>query len=393
MASLAGPEIIMEAPKNVLFRRFAVAPDCLTGYKREILATWSKPSVPSIAMDTEKADTFPSISLDRSAPWVKLPYPAIDVAWCPFKEGNTYAAFLTACSSCPLQMWDADDASLRASYCCDNALGKTASPHALLWSRCHTFLAGGYGGTCDRIHVRVYDVLREGDTVHSSYCSPCSKGIVSALSDGPPPYGEELLLAGFIRSGNVDVIDTRHFGAAAVLRGLRSGVAQIQVHPTLEYLVFAAGRLGDNRIVCWDIRKSNRIFATFDRKVSTQQTAFFGLILPRGTGGRRTCLVSATHDGGVLVFDDVFVAGEPRRIQASLGPTAGLSVLEDGTVIATVGERQYPVRDTYEANGGESKTNMRLAKRERAPFDDSETETEDGFCNGEFAAGVAVFRL
>ncbi|RNF27546.1 transducin family protein / WD-40 repeat family protein [Trypanosoma conorhini] len=385
----------VEAPSGVLFRRLAVAPDYAAGRKREILATWSTCSVPLLATGAEADDGLPAVRLDRSLPWVKLPYPAIDVAWCPFKEGDSYASFLSACRSCPLQLWDADDASLRASYCCHNALGKPASPFSLLWSRRRTFLVGGYGGADDHVHVRLYDVLREGNTAQASYHSPCSKGIVSALADGPAPYEESLLLAGFVRSGNVDVIDTRHLGAAAVLRGLRSGVAQIQAHPASEYLVYAAGRLGDNRIVCWDLRKCNQILLFVERQLCTQQPTFFGFVRPRGAGERRGRLVSATHDGGVLVFDEDGAAAQPRRVQASLGPTAGLSVLDaEGAVAVTVGKRHYPVRDTYEANGGESRTSMRRrGKRERVPLDDSEPETEGGPCGGEAAAGVATLRV
>ncbi|ESL12043.1 hypothetical protein TRSC58_00195 [Trypanosoma rangeli SC58] len=392
MTPLVGP-MVAEAPKDVLFRRLAVAPDYSAEHNGNILATWSNCSVPLLATSIEKGDDVFSVHLDRSLPWVKLPYPAIDVAWCPFKEGDSYASFLTACRSCPLQLWDTDDASLRASYVCHNALGKPEGPHSLLWSRCRTSIVGGYGGADDHVHVRLYDVLREGSTAQASYQSPCSKGIVSALADGPAPYKESLLLAGFVRSGNVDVIDTRHLGAAAVLRGLRSGAAQIQAHPTSEYLVYAAGRLGDNRIVCWDLRKSNQILFFVERKLCTQQPAFFGF-LPSQEGGRRGHLVSATHDGGILVFDADNAAAPPRRMQASLGPTAGLAVLEDeGAVIVTVGKRQYPVRDTYEANGGELKMCMRRGKRERAPLDDSESEAENESCGEECAAGVAVLKV
>ncbi|KEG15598.1 transducin family protein / WD-40 repeat family protein [Trypanosoma grayi] len=393
-----------EAPGDPLFRRLAVAPDYAALSGGAILATWGARSVPVITAANNKnsADEVPSLCYDRSLPWVGLPYPAMDVVWCPFKKGNSYATFLTACRSCPLQMWDLDDASLRASYCCYNAAGMLAYPHSTLWSRHRTLVAAGYGGSEDNIHVRLYDVLREGSTVVSSYRSPCSKGIVSALSDGPAPCQEKLLLAGFMRSGNVDIVDTRHCGAAAVLRGLRSGVAQVSAHPTAEHMVYAAGRLGDKRIVCWDTRKCNQLLATFEREVRTQQPVHFGFVQRTDTEAPRVDLVSATHDGGVLVFDEAAAAAkevtatarEPRRVGVDLGPTAGLAVLDTNGVIAvTVGEKRYAVQDRCEANTDSPGTMRKPAKRSRDLFEGHDLESDEDSEIGRTAGGIAVLSV
>ncbi|KAH9578668.1 hypothetical protein LSM04_001817 [Trypanosoma melophagium] len=407
------------APDGIYFRHLVVSPDYSIHRGGAILAKWSAPSVPILKVQSTSDDSsLPCVGFDRSVPWVELPYPAIDVAWCPFKEGDGYASFLTACNSSPLQLWDMEDASLRASYCCTNDAGMPACPHSILWSSHRSLVAAGYGGNEDKTHVRFYDILQEGTTVQSSYKSPCSKGLVSALCDGPAPYQENLVLAGFIRSGNVDIIDTRHCGAAAVLRGLRSGVAQIMVHPVSEYLVYAAGRLGDKRIVCWDIRKSTRLLTAFERELRTQQPAMFGFIQRKGVGTQSVNLVTATHDNGVLVFEGNTVtnttntttttnnnntvsssyssashSSEPRRIKAELGSTSGLTILDsNGTIAVTVGERQYYVKDKYESNTGSPQMTERRAKRSRSPLEDhdlpSDNECEEKQMN---AGSIVVF--
>ncbi|ORC87457.1 transducin family protein / WD-40 repeat family protein [Trypanosoma theileri] len=406
------------APDGIYFRQLAVSPDYSNQHGGAMLATWSASSVPVLKLQSTSADSFlPCVDFDRSVPWVKLPYPAIDIAWCPFKEGDGYASFLTACNSCPLQLWDVEDASLRASYCCRNDAGVPAHPHSILWSGRRSLVAAGYGGIEDKTHVRFFDILQEGTTVQSSYASPCSKGFVSALADGPTPYQENLILAGFIRSGNVDIVDTRHCGAAAVLRGLKSGVSQIMVHPISEYLVYAAGRVGDKRIVCWDIRKSTQLLTTFDRELRTQQPAMFGFIQRKGEGTQSVDLVTATHDGGVLVYEgntttttttnnnnnnnnytasssSLSHTNEPRRIQAALGPTSGLTVLDsNGTIAVTVGERQFDVKDQYESNAGSPQMTERRGKRSRTPLEDHDLSSDNECEEKEKNAGsIVVFR-
>ncbi|EAN80594.1 hypothetical protein, conserved [Trypanosoma brucei brucei TREU927] len=380
--------------ESAIFRRLVAAPDYSLGSGGgEILATWSLQSVPVIAARNVNENSLPRLEYNTPAAWVKLPYPAIDIAWCPFKEGDESASFLTATNSLPLQLWDVEDGALRASYCCSNTMGMPVHPHSILWSTHRELIAAGYGEPHDDVHIRLYDVLREGNCVESSYRSPCSKGIVSALADGPTPYSESLILAGFIRNGNVDIIDTRHCGAAAVLRGLRSGVVQILPHPTVGHLVYAAGRLGENRIVCWDIRKSNDMLLTFERTVRTQQPAMFGFVRRKDGGSQRVDLVSATHSGGVLVFD-ACTNGKPRGVQSQLGPTAGLTVLshESPTVAVTVGEARYIVRDRYEENAASpSHINGYGLKRSRSQLRKGDLDTEND--SGDEGAGVSTSTL
>nr|CCC96129.1 unnamed protein product [Trypanosoma congolense IL3000] len=394
----------VDAMEGAIFRRLSVAPDYSEENGGEVIATWSASTVPVFTTGEIGAGGFRCLRYTDTATWVRLASPAVDVAWCPFKKGNTDASFLTASRGVPLQLWDMEDGAPRASYCCHNSMGMPAHPHSVLWTPHRELIAAGYGGPHDNVHIRLYNVLREGHFTESYYRSPCSKGIVSALSDGPLRYRSSLILAGFIRSGNVDVVDTRHCGAAATLHGLKSGVAQVLSHPTSDCLVYAAGRLGDDRIICWDIRKSNDVLAAFPRKLYTQQPAMFGFVHRTVGGSQQVDLVSASHGGGVLVFDGSAQCrtGEPRRVLPELGTTSGLTVLSfsTATIAVAVGTAHYAVRDRYEENAASASSLCGFGlKRSRSmeiggePHSEDDIGDDDGCTEAATIPGVAVFRV
>ncbi|KAG8345138.1 hypothetical protein ERJ75_001653500 [Trypanosoma vivax] len=387
-----------ETTHGQLFRRLAVAPDYSAERGGSILATWNGRAVPMLCVrNSGSADQLPTIDYDRSVPWVELPYPPMDIAWCPFKEGAEDASFLTVSRSNPLQLWDVEDAALRASYCCHNRAGMPAQPHSTLWSTHRPFIAAGYGGSDDDVHVRFYDALYEGYNCQSSYRSPCSKGIVCSMADGPSPQQANLLLAGFMRSGNVDVVDTRYAGPAAVLRGLRSGVAQILTNTAAEYLVYASARLGDRRILCWDIRRSSDVLCSFEREVRTQQLVMFCFVRRAQSGG--VDLVSATHDGGVLVFDDISASNgraKPYRVHADVGPTSALALLdsESGVAAVAIGERRFQMRASCKPTSAHPLPEaLQAIKRCRSPLVIPELDASVNAAEEGAIATIALFTV
>lgn len=292
-----------------------------------------------------------------------LPAPATDIAWCPFRRDTQDFCFLTACAHRPIQLWDATDLTLRASYVAQNDSGYFAHPTALCWpsnaANYHHCIAGGYGGFEDVKQVRFFDVVVEGDAATWSYSSRASKGMVSVLQDCMWPGTTALMAVGFYNAATIDLIDCRNRCPAAVLRGLRRGAQVIQSSPNDPYCIYASGRWGDDRILCWDLRRPAHPLRTLRRPAATPQIAQFHL-LPRSATASRDSpsaaamhLVSASTEGGILMYNlqtaaamgsDGVVEGE--LLHEEIGPTSGLAVVSSTRVAVATGSRphQLPLR-------------------------------------------------
>ncbi|GET91703.1 hypothetical protein, conserved [Leishmania tarentolae] len=333
-------------------RRLYRAPDST----RELIATCDKAYVPSLVY-TDSTNSCVVVADDAAAPRVQLSFPAIDLAWCPFKKGTENAAYATACHSQPIQIWDVEDAELRASYTATNNSDYHAYPHALCWFKVPThqhWIAGGYGGFEDATQVRVFDVMAEGSQPIWSYSDKRFKGMVSALHDCQWQGTVSLLAVGSYNAPTVHLIDCRKRFPVAALHGLQRGVQVIRsgTEGSDPFCVYAGGSQGDSRIACWDVRKPCAPLFTLSRPVSTNQVFEFDLVhlSPAAasddtTSGCSRGLVSTCSTGGVLLYrwrpGDIPSDGTEVHIGASVGPTSGLSVVGPDTVVVSTGARAY----------------------------------------------------
>lgn len=238
-----------------------------------------------------------------------------DMAWCPFKKGKAHAHVLSACRSQPLQLWNLYPSSTEEEsekeiernprparvIAVKRRSGSEDIPEdstAVTWWRGDGdgnggVAAAGYSAAESPTSISFFDMQRvlEGsgsttDAICGTYVSPLHtrSGPVSVLHspsqdtllmarDGhfsPPTtsfFSSSVVLAGYYRRTHVEAIDVRHGCPAVVLhasdprRGgdatqrTNGGVGSICTHPCKEYLVFATGRGGSDRIHCWDLRQ------------------------------------------------------------------------------------------------------------------------------------------
>ncbi|CBZ29761.1 conserved hypothetical protein [Leishmania mexicana MHOM/GT/2001/U1103] len=336
-------------------RRLYSAPDSTS----ELLATCDKTYVPSLAYAASTNSAVVVAEDDATAPRVQLPFPAIDLAWCPFKKGTENAAYATACHSQPIQIWDLEDAELRASYTATNDSDYHVHAHALCWFKAPThqhWIAGGYGGFEDVTQVRVFDIMAEGSQPIWTYSDRRGKGMVSAMHDCQWQGTVSLLAVGSYNAPSVHLIDCRKRCPVAELHGLKRGVQVIRsgIEGSDPYCVYAGGSQGDSRIACWDVRKPCAPLFTLSRPVHTNQVFEFDLLdlhptaaSDDGASGCSRGLVSTCSTGGVLLYrwrpGDIPSDGTEVHIGASVGPTSGLAVVGPETVVVSTGSRTYDV--------------------------------------------------
>ncbi|CCW60294.1 unnamed protein product [Phytomonas sp. EM1] len=327
---------------GIHLRRLFPAPD----NPYEILATSNKPCVVQIQCEDPNLKVPCVVSDTDATPRVKLPCPPRSICWYPLKAGAENASFLTACQSQPLQLWDLADGLQRASYVAYNNSGQHADPLSALWlEKPHTgLIAGGYGGFEDKHHVRLFDVLYQGDNAVMSYRSRVGSavGATCALANGPC----QLVLSSYFKSDVVEAIDLRNCCPALMLRGMhKGGTACIHSHPSDEHRVYVSGYKGSEFIYAWDLRRCMEPVALFHREMSTHQVCDFAFAKPdaQDSSSETWVLVSSTSAGGLLVFpgegeaDAKGVVHGSQRYQDQLGPTGGLAALLDGRLVVTLG--------------------------------------------------------
>ncbi|KPI85885.1 hypothetical protein ABL78_5066 [Leptomonas seymouri] len=388
-------------------RRLYCAPDS----RCEMIATCDKAYVPCLTFTPATHSVAVEPNNLASAPRVTLPFPAIDLAWCPFKSGENAASFITTCRDQPLQLWDVGDAALRASYVSTNDSDYHVHAHAVCWfddaSHPH-WIAGGYGGFEDATQVRVFDVLAEGSQPAWTYTAPRTHRLVSTLKDCAWPGTTSLLAIGYYNASTVHMVDCRNRCPAAELHGLKQGVHTLRVSAEDPLCVYAGGTQGDSRIACWDLRKPRAPLFTLERVVHTNQVFEFDL-LPSTSSSEPRRLVTSSGSGGVVMYSwkagDAPDAGSGAAFGLSVGPTSGLAVLDAETVVVTTGSRAYSYDSRnlpkVQARHWPSKADETLGeggsaadapafpqyKRPRSPIADCPDSDDEG--EGEISAGSA----
>ncbi|CCW68438.1 unnamed protein product [Phytomonas sp. Hart1] len=331
---------------DILFRRLFPAPD----NPYELLATSNKSCVVMIRCEDSNQEVPFVVPDTDTTPRVRLPFPARSISWYPLRSKTDNASFLTACQTQPLQLWDLEDGAQRASYVAFNDSGNNADPQCTLWiGKPHTgLIAGGYGGFEDKHHVRLYDVLYEGDNAVLKYRSRVGSAVggTCTLSNGP----SQLVLASYFKSDVVEAIDIRSGTLSLFLRGMSgSGAACIRSHPSDEYLVYVSGYKGSKFIYKWDLRQCAEPLSLFHREAGTSQICDFAFAkaTAQNSSSAEWSLTSSTSAGGLLVFPDEagtdFKGAQHgcHRFKDQLGPTGGLAALPDGRLVVAFGSRSY----------------------------------------------------
>lgn len=393
-------------------RRLYRAPDSVN----EMIATCDKTYVPYLnyTCSTHLVHVEPEDYASR--PRVSLPFPAIDLAWCPFKKGESDAAFVTASRDQPLQLWDVEDASLRASYVAANDSDYHVHAHTVCWcnSAGHShWIVGGYGGFEDATQVRVFDVLAEGSQPLWTYGAQRSHGRVSALQDCAWAGTTSLLAVGYSNMPAVHLVDCRNRCPVAELHGLHHGVRTLRAVAANPLHVYAGGSQGDSRIACWDVRKPRVPLFTLSRHVSTNQVFDFDMLPARSTEPHERRLVTSSSSGGVVVYS--WPAGETPKegdtgvvFGAAVGPTSGLTTVDAETVVVTTGCRDYRYnpQNLHKTAGAASQATRLVAgkaedseedraevmlrcKRARSPMTDTSDEEEGAAAAGTNASADA----
>ncbi|KAK7198473.1 hypothetical protein NESM_000807600 [Novymonas esmeraldas] len=396
-------------------RRIFAAPD----RSSELLATCDKAYVPSLTYTAATRSVAVAAVGDAAVPRVRLPSPAIDLAWCSFKNAAESATYATACRSQPIQLWDAEDAELRASYTAHNDSDYHVHPHALCWFAAPTqqhWIAGGYGGFEDVAQVRVFDIVSEGSAPVWTYGSRQCAGLVSALWECQWPGTTSLLAVGYHSAPAVHLVDCRKRCPAAELRGLRHGVQVLRAggSGTDPYCIYAGGSQGDSRIACWDVRRPGAPLFTLARAVHTNQVFQFD-VLPSSAStaaagggavsdassasGCTRRLVTTCSTGGVVLYrwraGEVPDSDAAVHVGVSVGPTSGLAVVGPDTVVVSTGCRSYDVPPLRRRGGavqpavsrlhgrndgddvdGDAESRFPAQKRPRSPMTSDDEETQ-----------------
>lgn len=262
-----------------------------------------------------------------------------DYAWFPLLDSSLPHTCLVASSSRdnPVHLWDAFDGSLRGSFRAHNHLDEPVAPHSLCFSPDGSRLLGGFEGS-----VRLFPTARPGrlhDIRPLRQGGRGQGGLIGCLACSPAQpvfacgsYGRSLGL--YAMEGG---------GALALWPRLPAAPTHLRFSPD-GTLLFAGGRKA-RHILCWDLRRPDRLLLGLERHVGTNQRVTFDLD-PTGQ-----FLVSGDTDGFVTVWDTLRPPqpGDPPlvppqlRFQALRNCVNGTSLHPSLPLLATSsGQRVFP---------------------------------------------------
>ncbi|KAF8994657.1 WD40-repeat-containing domain protein [Cyathus striatus] len=245
------------------------------------------------------------------------PAPIVDFAWYPSATPNDPASFcfVSSVRERPVQLLDASDGRLRASYKIVDHRERQIAPHSLSFNLTADKLYCGFEDA-----VEVFDITRPGEgtrlpTTPSKKSKDGLKGIVSALSFSPSYGADNFYAAGTLTPSDSNIaIFSELQGSEPVMfigGGPRAAVTQLRFNPVQPHILYASFRR-NGVIYGWDLRSNveeplSVLSCTATPK--TNQKMWFDVDL----GGQ--CLAVGDQDGGVTVFD--LVAGNRGESQAA----------------------------------------------------------------------------
>lgn len=248
-----------------------------------------------------------------------------DYAWYPFSNAQLEGSSLIAIGarSRPIQLWDATNGTLRASYRAYDHVERVCSPHSLAFSLDGSRIYGGFDGVIRsfpiehpgnnytehwtrrdkkataRSHKRSSAHHYEGHVDNHSF-----NGIISTLAT--VPSNPNALFGGSF-SGDLALFDLTTFEQHISIK-VPFNVTHIKASPCGTNL-YAAGRK-TNQLVAFDIRMPNHILWTIQREASTNQRIGFDLDY---TG---SMLMSGSSDGSLKLWN-LSLQADPVAVSVS----------------------------------------------------------------------------
>ncbi|KAI8851289.1 WD40-repeat-containing domain protein [Chytridium lagenaria] len=265
-----------------------------------------------------------------------------DYCWYPLMHSldPPSCCFITSSRDHPLQLWDAYNGTLRASYGSYSSGDYIKAPYSVTFSPDGSQVIGGLES-----RIVLFDISRPGYeyteifTVKSKRTKGGQKGIVSALRYSPDNNG--LIAAGNFRN-QIGLYDTRTSEMISKCRA-PNAVTQLEFYDSLT--LYAASRKSDT-ISCFDLRNTKVPFMELERPGDTNQRVYFSLI--------QTLSLLATGDteGNLRVFDlqnpkDTLAPIQTTPISNSTVCGASFHPYSNYVAVAS-GDRGLSLNDDYE---------------------------------------------
>lgn len=238
-----------------------------------------------------------------------------DYAWYPYSNAQIEGSSLIAIGarSRPVQLWDASNGTLRASYRAYDHLEHICSPNSLAFSIDGSYIYGGFDGVLRAFPIeqpgnnytehwtrrekpKSSKRSREPSNTHASHDEPYGheysfNGIISTLATSP---SNPNALFGGTFSGDIALFDLTTFSQQISIKA-GYGVTQVKPSPCGSKL-YAAGRKS-NQIEAFDLRMPENALWTLQRCSSTNQRIVFDLDC---TG---SLLMSGSSDGSLKMWN------------------------------------------------------------------------------------------
>lgn len=238
-----------------------------------------------------------------------------DYAWYPYSNAQVEGSSLIAIGarSRPIQLWDASNGTLRASYRAYDHVEHICSPNSLTFSLDGSYIYGGFDGVLrafpiehpgnnytehwtKRQTTKASKRSREPSTSLASHSESYEtdysfNGIISTLAISP---SNPNALYGGTFSGDIALFDLTTFSQQISIK-TSYGVTQVKPSPC-GYKLYAAGRKS-NQIEAFDLRMPETALWTIQRESKTNQRIVFDLDC---TG---SLLMSGSGDGSLKMWN------------------------------------------------------------------------------------------
>ncbi|CAO3678076.1 unnamed protein product [Rhizopus stolonifer] len=216
-----------------------------------------------------------------------------DMDWYPMMNSQDpdTACFITSVRDHPVQLWDMNTATVRASYKVIDHCERYIGPNVISFHPDGTKIYCGYENK-----IEIFNVHRPGTdsskraTVPTRKSKKGQKGIISCLD-----FSLDGLYAAGSYSQSIAIYDQANDELCLKLVGFPGGVTQVKFSKDGNYL-FSASRHA-NSILCWDIRDSANILYELPRPGKTNQRIHFDF----DPTGRH--LVTGDEFGNLISYD------------------------------------------------------------------------------------------
>jgi len=277
----------------------------------------------------------------KSARSFRMADALLSTCWFPYSSCNDPSryCFVAAVKDHPIQLLDASDGRIRASYPIVDHRERMVAPHSMIFSDDGTTLFAGYDSA-----IEIFDVSRPGDageryrTIASRKSKDGQKGIISSLNLDPSRQG---LLAAGSYSGQIALHDTKSSEIAPALvfnTTETTGVTQLKFHPHNDQVMFSVSRKS-HQILCWDLRYGATTFHSFYRPGRTNQKISFDI------DWAGVNLISGATDGKIRFYSlaDLSQPAQEFQIHSDTIGSASFNPTASTTIVTCAGSRRRAI--------------------------------------------------